>query len=286
MAKNILVSAAELDALVRDGRCIPVDCRFEFSDTEKGRADWLAGHIPGAAYAHLNDDLSSPITEQSGRHPLPERGKFAAWLASIGWSPARLLVAYDEGSNAVASRLWWLMRYFGQQSALLDGGLAAWVASGRALEAGESGRPAAAVTDLRPHDSQQVETAALEKILARGGALLLDARASQRFRGEVEPLDTRAGHIPGALNRPFGANLRMNGQFKDREALREEFLDLVGEREPGSVIHSCGSGVTACHNLFAMELAGLEGSRLYPGSWSEWVRDPGRPVATGDPAVA
>jgi thiosulfate/3-mercaptopyruvate sulfurtransferase len=286
VAKNILVSAAELEALVSDGRCIPVDCRFEFSDTDKGRADWLAGHIPGAAYAHLDDDLSSPVTEKSGRHPLPEPEKFAAWLASIGWSPARLLVAYDEGSNAVASRLWWLMRYFGQQSALLDGGLAAWVASGRPLESGEVSRSAAPAQDLRPDDCLQVGTAGVEDLLKQGSALLLDARASQRFRGEVEPLDTRAGHIPGSLNRPFGANLRMNGQFKDREALRDEFLGLVGERDPRSVLHSCGSGVTACHNLFAMELAGLEGSRLYPGSWSEWIRDPGRPIETGDPAAS
>ncbi len=138
MATNILVSAAELDALLGDGRCIPVDCRFEFSDTGKGRADWLRRAHPGAAYAHLDDDLSSPITEQSGRHPLPEPARFAAYLASIGWSPAKLLVAYDEGSNAVASRLWWLMRYFGQPAALLDGGLAAWVASGRPLESGET----------------------------------------------------------------------------------------------------------------------------------------------------
>jgi len=285
VAKNILVSAAELDALIGDGRCIPVDCRFEFSDTDKGRADWLAGHIPGAAYAHLDDDLSSPITDESGRHPLPEPGAFAAYLASIGWSPSRLLVAYDEGSNAVASRLWWLMRYFGQQSALLDGGLAAWVASGRPLESGEVGHSAAPLPQLQPHDSMMIETGGVERNLARNEALVLDARASQRFRGEVEPLDTRAGHIPGSLNRPFGANLRINGQFKDREELREEFLDLVGERDPRSVLHSCGSGVTACHNLFAMELAGLEGSRLYPGSWSEWIRSPERPVETGDPAA-
>ena len=153
------------------------------------------------------------------------------------------------------------------------------------LHESKTGQSAAPPPQLQPHDSMMIETGGVERSLARSEALLLDARASQRFRGEVEPLDTRAGHIPGSLNRPFGANLRINGQFKDREELREEFLDLVGERDPRSVLHSCGSGVTACHNLFAMELAGLEGSRLYPGSWSEWIRNPERPVETGDPAA-
>jgi thiosulfate/3-mercaptopyruvate sulfurtransferase len=280
VATKILVSAAELEALLGDDRCIPVDCRFEFSDTDKGRADWRAGHIPGAAYAHLDEDLSSPITEQSGRHPLPEPTRFAAYLASIGWSPAKLLVAYDEGSNAVASRLWWLMRYFGQPSALLDGGLAAWVASGRPLEQGETTRPATAVVELQPDASIKIETATILKKLGTGEPLVLDARASQRFRGEVEPLDTRAGHIPASINRPFGSNLQMSGRFKSREVLREEFLELLAGRDPKTLAHSCGSGVTACHNLFAMELAGLEGSRLYPGSWSEWIRDPARPIET------
>jgi thiosulfate/3-mercaptopyruvate sulfurtransferase len=282
VATNSLVSAAELDALLGDGRCIPVDCRFEFSDTGKGRADFFAAHIPGAVYAHLDDDLSSPITEQTGRHPLPEPARFAAYLASIGWSPAKLLVAYDEGSNAIASRLWWLMRYFGQPAALLDGGLAAWVASGRPLESGEYKGLETLVPELGPNDRLKAETAAILRQLGTGESLVLDARAGQRFSGEVEPLDTRAGHIPGSLNRPFGSNLDLHGRFKKREALRAEYLELLGGRNPRSVVHSCGSGVTACHNLFAMELAGLEGSRLYPGSWSEWIRDPARPIETGE----
>jgi len=278
---SILVSAAELEALLADGRCVAVDCRFEFSDTAKGRAEWLSGHIPGAAYAHLDDDLSSPINQQSGRHPLPDAERFAAYLASIGWTPGKLLVAYDEGSNAVASRLWWLMRYFGQPAALLDGGLAAWVASGRQLEAGDSVRPASSVTKLTPNESMQIDTDAVLRSLGNRESLVLDARAGQRFRGEVEPLDTRAGHIPGSLNRPFGCNLQLGGRFKAPAALREEYLALLDGRAPQSVVHSCGSGVTACHNLFAMELAGLAGTRLYPGSWSEWIRDPARPIATG-----
>jgi thiosulfate/3-mercaptopyruvate sulfurtransferase len=277
---SILVSPAELEALLADGRCLAVDCRFEFSDTGKGRTDWLSGHIPGAAYAHLDDDLSSPITARSGRHPLPDADRFAAYLASIGWTKGKLLVAYDEGSNAVASRLWWLMRYFGQQSALLDGGLAAWVASGRPLEAGSQARTPCDAVKLCPDDSMQVGSDEVLRSLGEN-CLLLDARAGQRFRGEVEPLDTKAGHIPGSVNRPFGANLELGGRFKEPAALREEFLSLLGGRDPQVVMHSCGSGVTACHNLFAMELAGLAGTRLYPGSWSEWIRDPSRPIETG-----
>jgi thiosulfate/3-mercaptopyruvate sulfurtransferase len=281
LATNILVSAAELDALLDDRRCVVVDCRFEFSDTGKGRADWLAGHIPGAAYAHLDDDLSSPITEDSGRHPLPDPTRFATYLASIGWAPGKLLVAYDEGPNAVASRLWWLMRYFGQPAALLDGGLAAWMASGRPLESGEPATPSAASMVLTADEAMKVGTPAILSKLGEDAILVLDARAGQRFHGEVEPLDSRAGHIPGSLNRPFGANLVQGGQFKSPAELREEYLALLEDRDPATVVHSCGSGVTACHNLFAMELAGLGGARLYPGSWSEWIRDPARPIETG-----
>jgi thiosulfate/3-mercaptopyruvate sulfurtransferase len=279
---SILVSAAELEALLADGRCVAVDCRFEFSDTGKGRESWLSGHVPGAAYAHLDDDLSSPISETSGRHPLPDADRFAAYLASIGWTPGKLLVAYDEGSNAVASRLWWLMRYFGQPAALLDGGLAAWVASGRPLETGSPERPAGTVVRLRPDAGMQVSSNDVLRSLGDDEMLLLDARAGLRFRGEMEPLDTRAGHIPGSLNRPFGANLQLGGRFKDPATLRKEFLSQLDGREPQNVMHSCGSGVTACHNLFAMELAGLAGARLYAGSWSEWIRDPARPIETGD----
>lgn len=281
MATDNLVSAAELEPLIDSDRCVVVDCRFEFANTSRGRAAWLAGHIPGAAYAHLDDDLSSPVMARTGRHPLPDTDRFADYLASIGWSAGKLLVAYDEGSNAVASRLWWLMRYHGQPAALLDGGLSAWQASGRPLESGETVRPAAAKAKLAPDPGMTVGAADILRDLGRDGLIVLDARASQRFSGEVETLDNRAGHIPGSLNRPFGANLQAGGRFKAPEQLRAEFRALLGERDPVSVAHSCGSGVTACHNLFAMELAGLNGARLYPGSWSEWIRDPDRPIETG-----
>jgi thiosulfate/3-mercaptopyruvate sulfurtransferase len=278
---NILVSAAELEARLGDGRSVVVDCRFEMSDPEKGRADWLAGHIPGAAYAHLDNDLSSPITAQTGRHPLPNPDRFSAYLASIGWTRDTLLVAYDEGSNAVASRLWWLMKYFGQRSALLDGGLTAWVAAGFSLESGAPKRRATAPTELIADPQLTVDAAAIVRSLGGDALLVLDARASQRFSGEMENLDSRAGHIPGALNRPFGSNLAPGGRFKAPQELREEFAKLLGNRDTAGIVHSCGSGVTACHNLFAMELAGMSGTRLYPGSWSEWIRDPARPIATG-----
>jgi thiosulfate/3-mercaptopyruvate sulfurtransferase len=281
MTTGNLISVAELEPLIDSGRCVVVDCRFEFADTSRGRAAWLAGHIPGAAYAHLDDDLSSPITARTGRHPLPDTDRFADYLASIGWSPGKLLVAYDEASNAVASRLWWLMRYYGQRAALLDGGLAAWQASGRPLESGEPVRQPAAKADLAPDPGMTVGAADIVRDLGCDNLVVLDARAGQRFTGEVETLDSRAGHIPGSLNRPFGANLQTGGRFKEPEQLREEFQALLGERDPASVTPSCGSGVTACHNLFAMELAGLNGARLYPGSWSEWIRDPDRPIATG-----
>jgi thiosulfate/3-mercaptopyruvate sulfurtransferase len=281
VATNILVSAAELDGLIGNGRCVVVDCRFDFEEADAGRADWLAGHIPGAAYAHLNEDLSAPVESHTGRHPLPHPDRFAAYLASIGWSPGKLLVAYDEGSLAVASRLWWLMRYFGQPSALLDGGLPAWRVAGHPLESGDPAPPATAPVELRPDDRIVVSSGTVFRHLESDEMMLLDARSSQRFRGEMETLDTRAGHIPGSLNRPYGSNLELGRRFKDPESLRAEFLSLLDGREPRTVVHSCGSGVTACHNLFAMELAGLEGSRLYPGSWSEWIRDPTRPIETG-----
>ena len=281
MSQGILLSPARLEELIESGRCVVVDCRFEFSDTDKGRRDWLAGHVPGAAYAHLDNDLSSPIGPHTGRHPLPDSETFAAWLASIGWAPGRLLVAYDEGSNAVAARLWWLMRYHGQPAALLDGGLAAWQASGCPLERGEPALTPTQPAELAPRQDLAVDSAAIMAQLGSGELQIVDARAGQRFSGAVETLDTRAGHIPGSLNRPFGANLQPGGRFKASGELREEFEDLLGARERSGVVHSCGSGVTACHNLFAMELAGLEGSRLYPGSWSEWIRDPARPIETG-----
>lgn len=279
MSQRILLSAKQLEAGLREGDCLAVDCRFELENPARGREAWLDGHIPGACYAHLDEDLSSPIEPHTGRHPLPSTRRFANFLGRIGWTDDRLLVAYDDGPGAFALRLWWLMRYHGKPAALLDGGLAAWKSAGGAFEAGETACRQAAAPELRPDPAMAVQTAELAE--EPGRFTIVDARGSERFTGAVEPLDSRAGHIPGALNRPFGSNLELNGRFRDAEELREDFEDLLGEADPGTVVHSCGSGVSACHNLFAMELAGLTGTRLYPGSWSEWIRDPDRPIATG-----
>ena len=282
MSSNILLSAAELYDLIQAGRCVVVDCRFALSDPEKGRADWLAAHIPGAGYAHLDDDVADSINEESGRHPLPDSARFAEFLSSLGWSTDKLLVAYDDGSNAISGRLWWLMRYFGQQAALLDGGLAVWISAGLPLEAGVVQQNPSPSIRLEGDPRMMVTSAQLQDGIDAGHLLVLDARGPERFSGRVEHLDSRGGHIPGALNRPLELNLAEDGRFKSPAELRAEFSAMLGDMEPARIAHSCGSGVTACHNLFAMELAGLEASLLYPGSWSEWIRDPARPVATGD----
>jgi len=279
MSKNILVSAAQLNELIENRECITVDCRYDFTNAGKARADWLAGHIPGAHYAHLDEDLASPIEPHTGRHPLPETMKFLRFLSSIGWSSGKLLVAYDDGSGAMAGRLWWLMRYYGQQAALLDGGLDAWIKAGFVLEKGDVTAKPAPLEVLAPRHDMIVSTDRLHAGL--GELSVVDARAAERFSGAVEYLDSRAGHIPGSLNRPFDSNLGPDGLFKSPQQLRSEFAALLGDVPPENVIHSCGSGVTACHNLFAMELAGIGASLLYPGSWSEWIRDQDRPIETG-----
>jgi thiosulfate/3-mercaptopyruvate sulfurtransferase len=281
MKDEIAVSAEQLYELIQAGDCTVVDCRFDLSNPDRGRAQWLAGHIPGAFYAHLDEDLAAPIEAHSGRHPLPLTTEFAQYLASIAWSDGKLLVAYDDGSNAISSRLWWLMRYFGQPAALLDGGLAAWKEAGLPLEAGEAGVESTPVEHLVVDARMIVSADVIFDSLDSPEMVVLDARAQERFSGEVENLDSKAGHIPGALNRPFGDNLDDEGRFLDPEILKAQFVVALGGIATGSVVHSCGSGITACHNLFAMELAGLGTTRLYPGSWSEWIRDPARPLETG-----
>ena len=280
MSSEILVSPERLQQLITAGVCLVVDCRFDLSDVKKGRIEWLEGHIPGAHYAHLDDDLASPITVQSGRHPLPETGAFARFLASLGWSEGQLVVACDEGSNALAGRMWWLMRYFAQPAALLDGGLAAWKEAGLPLETGPVDSQQAPVASLQPITPMAVSSEQVLKNLESKDDIVLDARSPERFSGEVEPLDTKGGHIPDSVNRHLELNLEANGRFKAPSKLRIEFEALLGETGAASVVHSCGSGITACHNLFAMELAGMGTSRLYPGSWSEWIRNPSRPIET------
>jgi thiosulfate/3-mercaptopyruvate sulfurtransferase len=273
------LSVEELEEALGGENILVVDCRFDLDNTEAGRAQWLKGHVPGARYAHLDNDLSSPIEPHTGRHPLPTAEHFARFLSRIGWQEGRLLVAYDDGPGAIASRLWWLMRFYGKPAALLNGGFEAWRKSGLDLESGEVEAAAAPLPSLTPDRGMMVDTRDLESSLQ--DVVLMDARTSERFRGDVEPLDARAGHIPGAVSYPFGRNLELNGRFRPADELREDFEDFLDGARVDRVVHSCGSGVSACHNIFAMELAGLSGSRLYPGSWSEWIRDPQRPIATG-----
>jgi thiosulfate/3-mercaptopyruvate sulfurtransferase len=282
MSSEILVSPDRLQQLITAGGCLVVDCRFDLSDVNKGRNDWLAGHIPGAHYAHLDDDLAAPITVQSGRHPLPETGAFAGFLASLGWSEGQFVVACDEGSNALAGRMWWLMRYFGQPAALLDGGLAAWKAAGLPLETGPVESQPAPVAGLQAITTMAVSSEQVLENLVSKDDVVLDARSAERFSGQNETLDTKGGRIPDSVNRHMERNLASNGKFKDPATLRSEFESLLGDTAAAAIVHSCGSGVTACHNLFAMELAGMDTGRLYPGSWSEWIRDPSRPIETGN----
>ena len=280
--KTTLIDATELAALPPHNVLI-VDCRFDLTDPGKGGRDYLDGHIPGAVFASLDHDLSdlSRQAEGLGRHPLPLESAFNALLSRWGWQAGMQVVSYDAGSGALAAaRLWWLLRLVGvREVAVLDGGYAAWQAKGLPIESGElAPRPASKVS-LR-YDANQV---LVDHAAVRDGAAgqLLDARAAPRYRGDVEPLDRVGGHVPGALNRPFADNLGSDGRFKSPAQLREEFGAVLGSTVPSDVVHMCGSGVTACHNLLAMEHAGLHGSRLYAPSWSGWVSDPARPVAKG-----
>ncbi len=280
--KTTLIDATDLAALPPQSVLI-VDCRFELSDPSSGERDYRAGHIPGAVYASLDRDLSdlSRQVEGLGRHPLPLESAFNTLLSRWGWRSGMQVVSYDGAGGALAAaRLWWLLRLAGVRgAAVLDGGYAAWLAAGLPV-ATAAATPRAASTVSLHYDASQV---LVDHAAVRDGAAgqLLDARGAPRYRGDLEPLDRVGGHIPGALNRPFADNLGSDGHFKSPAQLREEFTAVLGDTAPGHVVHMCGSGVTACHNMLAMEHAGLHGSRLYAPSWSGWVSDPARPVATG-----
>ena len=280
-----LVSVEALRAQLDAPGLVVVDARFGLGDPGSGEAAWRAARLPGARYAHLDRDLSDKTRPASeGRHPLPAIESFRTRLGAWGIGPDTQVVVYDAGDGAMAAaRLWWLLRLVGHRHvAALDGGLAAWTQAGAPLETGEPG----AVADVGAYpvaafDSSQVATTAeIELRLAQAPGWLLDARNGERFRGEVEPIDSVAGHVPGARNRPYGDNLH-HGRFRPADELRAAFLALTDHRDPREVVLSCGSGVTACHNLLAMEAAGLPGARIYAPSWSGWTSDPARPVATG-----
>ncbi len=282
MTEKILFSAQELHALQTSGDCLVVDCRFVLADPDAGRKTYLESHIPGAVFAHLDDDLSSPITSDSGRHPLPDSDGFAAFLGRIGWQPGVILVVYDNVGGAIAARLWWLMKYFGHDgSAMLNGGIAAWQAAGYQLESGIVNVKPMPVVDFTLRKELAVSVSELVGKLEGDKVVLADARNRKRFAGEVERIDRVAGHIPGSVNYPYTLNLTSNGDFKPVADICEGLRTLTENQQSRDLVHMCGSGVTACHNIFAAELAGIKESKLYVGSWSEWIQDASRPVNLG-----
>lgn len=276
-----LIDAATLSSLRDRDDLVLFDCRFDLANAGWGEAEFAAAHLPGAQYLHLDRDLSSPITADSGRHPLPDPDAFARRLGALGVDSGCQVIAYDQGNGAYGARLWWLARWIGLRNvAVLDGGIAAWRAAGLPLESVVRPRaPRTLVARTAPDawlTSAQVDAARL-----RPGTLLVDARGADRFAGRNETLDPVAGHVPGARNLPFPGNLGADGRWLTADALRARWTTLLGALPASSVVAMCGSGVTACHNLLALEHAGLSGARLYPGSWSEWIRAPDRPIGTG-----
>jgi thiosulfate/3-mercaptopyruvate sulfurtransferase len=272
-----LVTTEELATRLGEWRIF--DCRHDLMKPELGAEQYRQAHIPGALFAHMERDLSGPKDGTNGRHPLPDRGAFIAWAGQQGLLADDQVVCYDAANGSTAARLWWMLRWIGHRSvAVLDGGLAKWQ---------REGRPVTAEVPRVAHNSYRVRTPAeeplgVEQVLhLASDVVLVDARAPERYRGEKEPIDPVAGRIPGARNRFNAGNVHQDGTFKDAVTLRKEFLETIKDTPPSQVVNYCGSGVAACHNLLAMEIAGLKGARLYPGSWSEWIADPGRPRDKG-----
>ncbi|SFB75650.1 thiosulfate/3-mercaptopyruvate sulfurtransferase [Polaromonas sp. OV174] len=299
MSYTTLISAEQLQSLMSSGQPLRVfDCSFDLMQPHAGQEQYLAAHIPGAVYANLDTALSAKhgtpgahgvITASGadapasgGRHPLPNREKFAIWLSSVGLANDMQAVVYDRNGNNYCGRLWWMLKWAGHDKvAVLDGGLQAWTAAGGAVSSGKEAAHFQTAFMLAPPLVALIDAKTVENQLGRTAQTLIDARATPRFKGEIEPMDPVAGHIPGALNRPFSQNFGPDGKFKPADQLKAEFEALLGQREPATVIHHCGSGVSALPNLIAMEVAGLGRTGLYAGSWSDWVSDPDRPVAQG-----
>ncbi|MDD5240403.1 MAG: sulfurtransferase [Sulfuricella sp.] len=277
-----LVSAELLAQHLDDPDWIIFDCRFTLTDPEAGLRAYRHSHIPGARYAHLDSDLSSAVTPSSGRHPLPDPQLLAEKLGQWGVNETRQVVVYDDSFGSMAVRMWWLLRWLGHDAvALLDGGLPGWMRQKLPVS---TDSPKITPTRFTPRlqNTAWVDVAEVEQSRQNENRLVLDARPEDRFSGEREALDKVAGHIPGAINWTFEENIDFDGTYLPAEELREAYLKLLHGIAPEQVIHTCGSGVTACHNILAMEIAGLPGSKLYPGSWSEWIADPTRPIATGE----
>ena len=281
---ELLISAAALESEREQGEVAIVDCRFDLLDTDKGFRDYADAHIPGAVFADLDRDLSAPVTAETGRHPVPDIEGLATTFGRLGIDRSTPVVVYDEHGGALAARCWWLLRWLGhEQVRLLDGGLASWRRRNLPLQAG--------ITTAAPKrfDAAPLrgKLFTLQELLDNGasadGLNLIDARDAARFRGEAEPIDPVAGHIPGATNLPYSATLREDGTWQSDQAIREVWASAIGTNRKTATAVMCGSGVTACHLVLSALLAGYREPRVYIGSWSEWIRDPARPVATGQP---
>ena len=277
MPHTTLVSTADLAAHLREWRIF--DCRHDLMKPELGESQYRQAHIPGAQFASLDRDMSAAKTGKNGRHPLPDPETFAAWVGRQGVKPADQVICYDASNGAMAARLWWMLRWIGHEAvAVLDGGIAKWTQEGRPVTAEIPHFPAA---DYPVNVNEDAAVGARMVHRRLGQQLLLDARAPVRYRGEQEPIDPVAGRIPGARNRFNMDNVAADGTFKPAEELRKDFQQVLGGRAPREVVNYCGSGVAACHNLLAMEIAGLPGGKLFAGSWSEWIADPARPQEKG-----
>ena len=281
MSFTTVIEPAEVVPHLGDPRWAIVDCRFDLANPNAGYEQYRSGHIPGARYAHLNQDLSGPVTPSTGRHPLPPLEEFARRLGAWGIDERSQVIAYDDAGGAIAARLWWMLHWVGHEAAaVLNGGLKAWLAAGLPLEVDER-RPTPATFVARPRAEQAVTLDELVPALADRSVVLVDARSADRFAGQNETLDPVAGHVPGARNHPFMSNLDAERRFLPTHVLRERWSKTLADASADRVVTMCGSGVTACHDLLALQIAGFSGARLYPGSWSEWIRDARRPIATG-----
>jgi thiosulfate/3-mercaptopyruvate sulfurtransferase len=285
MAYDLLISTTQLEQLLASKKPVRIfDCTFDLADAAVGHQHYLEAHIPEAVYAHLDTALSDKhgTGVSGGRHPLPSREKFAAWLSTVGFANDMQAVVYDRNGANYCGRLWWMLKWAGHANvAVLDGGLQAWQAAGGAVVAGEEPAHRQTSFALKQEITKLVSTKTVADNLGRPIQTLIDARGAPRFRGEVEPLDPIAGHIPGALNRPFSQNLGADGKFKSAEQLKTEFEALLAGRDPATVVNHCGSGVSAVPNILAMQIAGLGMTGLYAGSWSDWCSDASRPMAQG-----
>ena len=274
---NPIITPNQLEELINEGSDVLIcDCRFDLTNANTGYEMYKNAHITGAIYVNVDKDLSGPKTGKNGRHPLPSPKAWAKTRQRLGIANHTHVVAYDSHGGTFASRLWWMLRSIGHASVqVLDGGLDAW--NGSIGHAGREPSPLATMPEVYPYQGVVTIDEMEQNVKADARKMVIDARAPDRFRGENETLDPVGGHIPGATNRCFKENL-VSGKFKSAEQLYKEFVLLIGQQKPGTIIHSCGSGVSACHNLLAMEAAGLSGSRLHVGSWSEWCSDPSRPI--------